>query len=33
MDGAVAESEVELITAKESMKAILGKKKINKDGT
>ena len=33
MDGAVAESEVELITAKESMKAIFGKKKIKKDGT
>ena len=32
MDGAVAESEVELITAKESMKAIFGKKKIKKDG-
>jgi DNA polymerase-1 len=33
MDGAVAESEGELITGKESMKAIFGEKKIKKDGT
>ena len=33
MDGVVAKSEFKLIIAKESMKAIFGKKKIKKDGT